>query len=96
MEYLQPAVGAGIYRKQRRRQVAIAWRLATGMIMPRPSGSYRLSKKVAAEIVVQPGPSKVQGALHIEFQDGRGEAALRIAFDSTGISAKTGARWKKT
>ena len=52
------------------------------------------SKKVAAEFVIQAAQND-KGALHIEFQDGRGEAALRIAFDSTGsVSAKTGARWK--
>jgi len=52
------------------------------------------STKLSAEIVIQPGQNDA-GALHIEFQDGRGQAAFRLAFDSTGtLAAKTGARWK--
>jgi hypothetical protein len=52
------------------------------------------TKKMVAEIVVQAAQND-RGTLHMEFQDGRGTAALRIAFDSTGsVTAKTGARWK--
>lgn len=52
------------------------------------------SKKMAAEFVVQAAQND-HGTLSIEFQDGRGQAALRLAFDSTGaLTAKTGARWK--
>lgn len=52
------------------------------------------AKRMAVEFVVQAAQSH-HGVLSVELQDGKGQAALRLAFDSTGtLSAKVGARWK--
>jgi hypothetical protein len=53
-----------------------------------------ISKKLAAEFTVVPAQNNT-GLLSIEFQDEKGQAAIRLNFDSTGtFTAKAGYRYK--